>query len=259
LSGIRAARGAFTLMEMVIAMAAFMMLMVSIYGISQATINLTDDLSMTQERSLLRQNFIDFLRRSFRNLPGDAEVRLSVKQQGGSYVATLNVVNGGTSFTPGGALPPDTSAEMFAEERPGGYMRVSLRTLDDRQTRSMRSGQTVRYSRDQPIITLLDNVSRFEWRFYDTATKRWENNWKSGKRPLLAEMNLELDDGFQARVIFWVPPVLPGGVVGGAGVGTGLGPGGGAGAGDGTGAGAGDGTGDVGNPGTGGGPVPEKP
>lgn len=203
------ARRGFTLLEMVIAMAAFMLLMTAIYGVSQATINLSDDLSIVQERSLLRQNFIDFIRRSFRNLPGGAEVRLTVKQRGNSYVPTINVVNGGTSFTPGGALPPDYSAEIYADERPGGYLRVSLRTLDDRQTKSVRSGQSVRYNNNQPVIAILDNVSRFEWRFYDTATKRWENNWKDGRRPLLAEMTLVLDDGFETRSVFWVPPVLP--------------------------------------------------
>ena len=206
----------FTLFEMVVALGAFVLLIGGIFAIAQGSMELSNDLVAVQERSLVRQNFIDFVRRSFRTLPGGAEVRLVVQQRGSTYVPTLNIINGGSSFTPGAALPPDTSVDLFAEERPGGYLRVSLRMLDERQTNSFRSGQNVRFSRDQPTIPLLDNVSRFEWRFYDAASNRWENNWKSASRPVLAEMNLRLDDGFESRSVFWLPPVVPNALVGAA-------------------------------------------
>jgi hypothetical protein len=143
-------------------------------------------------------------------------MRLAVRSRGGIYVPTITVVNGGSSFTPGTALPPDTSMEIFTDERPGGYLRVGLRVLDVRQTAAVRSGQTVRYSRNEAVVPLMDNVSRFEWRFYDPATNRWENNWKDARRPLLAEMHLQLDDGFETRSVFWIPPVVPNGLAGAA-------------------------------------------
>jgi hypothetical protein len=94
--------------------------------------------------------------------------------------------------------------------------------LDQKQTQALRSNQTVRYSRDQITLPLLDNVSRFEWKFYDPTTNRWENNWKQGRRPLMAEMNLRLDDGFETRAVFWIPPIMPNpNGVGGVGVGVG--------------------------------------
>lgn len=204
-----ARRSGFTLLEMIVALSAFLLLIGGIFSISQGAMELSNDLAAAQDRSLIRQNFIEFLRRSFRTLPGEAELRLSVKQSGGSYVPTLNFVNGGNSFTPGSALPPDTSMEVYAEERPGGYLRVMLRVLDQRQTQALRSNQSVRYTRDQITIPLLDNVSRFEWKFYDASTNRWENNWKQLRRPIMAEMHLQLDDGFECRSVFWVPPVMP--------------------------------------------------
>lgn len=132
-----------------------------------------------------------------------------MKQSGSSYVPTLNIANGGSSFTPGRSLAPDTSMDVYAEERPGGYLRVMLRVLDQKQTQAIRSNQTVRYSKDQITLPLLDNVSRFEWKFFDASTNRWENNWKQARRPILAEMNLQLDDGFESRSIFWLPPIVP--------------------------------------------------
>lgn len=205
--GRRPAHG-FTLLEMMVALAAFVLLMGGIFAIANSTMELGNDLAVAQDRSRIRLNFIEFLRRSFRTLPGDAELRLVVQARGGTYLPTVNVVNGGTSFTPGGALPPETSVELFAEERPGGYLRVGIRLLDSSQTNALRTGQQVRYARNQEVLPLLDNVSRFEWRFYDGASNRWENNWKDPRRPLLAEMSLRLDDGFETRAVFWIPPVI---------------------------------------------------
>ena len=99
--------------------------------------------------------------------------------------------------------------DVYAEERPGGYLRVMLRALDQKQTQAVRSNQAVRPSKDQITLPLLDNVSRFEWRFYDSATNRWESNWKQTRRPILAEMNLKHDDGYKSRSVFWLPPVVP--------------------------------------------------
>lgn len=212
----RPSASGFTLLEIVVALGAFVILLGGIFAIANGTMELGNDLAAVQDRSLIRQNFISFLRRSFRSLPGEAEVRLSVQARGSNYVPSLNFVNGGSSFTPGSALPPDTSVDLFAEERPGGYLRVALRVLDDRQTNALRSNQTVRYSRDQEVIPLLDNVSQFEWKFYDAASNRWENNWKQPRRPLLAEMTLRLDDGFETRAVFWIPPVVPNPVSGAA-------------------------------------------
>jgi prepilin-type N-terminal cleavage/methylation domain-containing protein len=199
----------FTLLEMLVALSAFVFLMGGIFAIAQGTLELSNDIGLAQEKSQIRQNFIEFIRRSFRSLPGEAEVRLSVRAKGGTYVPTLNFVNGGSSFTPGTSLPPDTSIDLYAEERPGGYLRVMVRVLDEKQTQALRSNQNVRYTRDQITMPLLDNVSRFEWRFFDASTNRWENNWKQGRRPLMAEMNLQLDDGFETRAVFWLPPIIP--------------------------------------------------
>ena len=216
----RTGSSGFTLLEMIVALSMFVLLIGGVYSIAQSTLELADSISLAQDRSMVRQNFIEFMRRSFRTLPGEAEVRLAVKQKGSTYVPTLNIVNGGTSFTPGLSLAPDTSMDVYAEERPGGYLRVMLRVLDKKQTQAVRSNQSVRYTRDQITLPLLDNVSRFEWKFYDSATNRWENNWKQARRPILAEMNLQLDDGFQSRSVFWIPPIIPNAIqgVGGPGM-----------------------------------------
>jgi prepilin-type N-terminal cleavage/methylation domain-containing protein len=199
---------AFTLMEMVIAMGVLALLLAGIFSIAKSTMELSSDLAANQDRAMMKQNFVDFLRRSFRGLPGGAEIRLENRTVGGTYIPSLTVVNGGSSFSPGEALPPDTAIELTAESRPGGYLRVLLRVLDDQQTLALRSGQPVRTSKNQATLPLMDEVSQFEWKLYDPATLRWENLWKDARRPLLAEMKVQLNDGQALRAVFWIPPVV---------------------------------------------------
>ncbi|MCP5558653.1 MAG: prepilin-type N-terminal cleavage/methylation domain-containing protein [Verrucomicrobiaceae bacterium] len=199
----------FTLMEMMIALAIMALLFAGVFGAANGTLDLSNDIVSTQGQAVMRQNFLEFLRRSFRNLPPEAEMRLIVQSSGGSYMPTLNFVNAGTSFSPAGPLPPDSSIDVFAEQRPGGLLRISLRLLDPQQTQSLRSGQPVRYANDQPIFPLVENVRQFEWRVFDGQSSRWENNWRDARRPLLAEMKLKLGDGEETRAVFWIPPLLP--------------------------------------------------
>lgn len=199
---------AFTLLEMVIAMGVLAMLLAGIFSLAKSTMELSGDLAAGQERAMMKQNFIDFLRRSFRGLPGGAEIRLDNRSIGGTYIPSLTVVNGGASFSPSEALPPDTAIELTAEQRPGGYLRVLLRVLDDQQTQALRTGQKVRPSQKEATLPLMDQVSRFEWKLYDGYTGRWENLWKDPRRPLMAELNVQLDDGQPLRAVFWIPPVV---------------------------------------------------
>lgn len=199
----------FTLMEMVIAMGVLALLLAGIFGVAKSTMELSSDLAANQERAMMRQNLIDYLRRSFRGLPGGAEIRLANRSVGGTYIPSLTIVNGGNSFSPGEALPPETGLELTAEQRPGGYLRVLLRVLDDQQTLALRSGQNVRPSKKDASLALMDRVSKFEWKFYDPQTQRWENLWKDARRPLMAEMLVQLDDGQAMRAVFWIPPVVP--------------------------------------------------
>jgi hypothetical protein len=196
-------------MEMVIAMGVLGLLMAGIFGVAKSTMELSSDLASSQERAMLRQNLIDYLRRSFRSLPGNAEIRLQNRSVSGTYIPSLTIVNGGNSFSPGDALPPETGLELTAEQRPGGYLRVLLRFLDDQQTLALRSGQNMRASKNDSPLTLMDQVSQFEWKFYDPNTQRWENTWKDPRRPLMAEMVVQLDDGKSMRAVFWIPPVVP--------------------------------------------------
>lgn len=98
--------------------------------------------------------------------------------------------------------------EVYAQERPGGYLRAGLRALDAEQTAAARQNREVKAA-PSAELPLLDNVARFEWRFFNGRTNQWENVWKGQVqgRPLFAELSLQLDDGEESRSVFWIPPV----------------------------------------------------
>lgn len=207
----------FTLLEIIIALSIFVMIMAGVFAIAKGSMELSETMTLTQERSMTRQNFLEFLRHSFRRLPGDSEIRLTVQNVRGTYVPVLQVFNGGDAFSPGPALPPEASVELFAQDKPGGYFRVGLRLLDDKQTNAMRSnaGKRPPVGKDDIVMPLIDNVARLEWKFQDSQNGKWENTWKGQSRPLFAELTFALDDGVVTRSVFWIPPIMrrpPGGV-----------------------------------------------
>jgi prepilin-type N-terminal cleavage/methylation domain-containing protein len=208
-------RRAFTLIEMVVALSIFVLLIGGIFAIANGTLELSSDLTYAQERALMRQNLIDFLRKSFRTLPGDASIELKVQSVGSTYMPSLAIYSGGTSFSPGPAISPEASIEVYTEERPGGYLRVGLRGLDADQTLAARQGKSVKSTDKTAELPLLDNVSRFEWRFYEPRSNQWMNYWKEQQgRPLFAELSLALDDAQEVRAVFWIPPVVRGAQMG---------------------------------------------
>ena len=201
----------FTLLEIVIALSVFLIVMAGVFAIAKGAMELSADLTSTQERAMTRQNFIEFLRASFRRLPGEAEITLTQENQRGTYVPTLNIYNGGDAFSTGPSLPPESSVELFAQQMPGDYLRVGLRVLDDQQTQQQRSGRGFRRSgpaAGDAILPLIDKVAKFEWKFYNPATQRWEETWKPPARPLFAELSFMLDDAIPSRMVFWIPPVM---------------------------------------------------
>lgn len=218
-SSFRRSAAGFTLLEIIIALSIFVMIMAGVFAIAKGSMELSETMTLTQERSMTRQNFVEFLRQSFRRLPGDAEIRLTVQSVRGAYVPVVQVFNGGDAFSPGPALPPEASVELFAQDKPGGYFRVALRLLDDKQTNSMRSGAGKRppVGKDDIVMPLIDNVARFEWKFQDSQNGKWENTWKGQARPLFAELTFALDDGVVTRSVFWIPPIMrrPAGAAGG--------------------------------------------
>lgn len=203
-------RAGFSLLEIMMALAVFVIIATGVFAIAQGTMELSADMTSAQERAMIRQNFIEFLRSSFRRIPAEAEVTLEVNAEGGAYVPTITIFNGGDALSPGSAISPEGSVELFARPIPGGFLRIGLRMLDAEQTNARRLNGFRRASRSgqELVLPLIERASRFEWKFLDGSTGRWENAWKGPGRPVMAECLFALDDGVETRSVFWIPPLI---------------------------------------------------
>jgi type II secretory pathway pseudopilin PulG len=201
----------FTLLEIVIALSVFVLIIGGVFGIAHGTLELSNDITLTQERSLIRQNFIEFLRTSFRRLPAEAELVLGRPSSGGTGAVSITIFNGGDAFSPGPAIPPEGSVELYSKEMPGGDFTVGLRMLDGDQTQALRTntGRSLRRaSGKETILPLVEDVQRFNWEFYDASRAEWVGKWEGAARPMFARVELALDDGIPTVYVFWIPPIL---------------------------------------------------
>jgi prepilin-type N-terminal cleavage/methylation domain-containing protein len=199
----------FTLLEILIALSVFVLIIGGVFAIARSTLELTNDITLVQEQSNVRQNFIEFLRSSFRRLPAEAEIYLGKTKSGNG--SAITVYNGVDAFSPGPAVPPEGSIELFSKETPGGDFTVGLRILDGDQTNAARTntGRTLsKASGKETVLPLIENIRRFNWEFFDANQNNWVKEWKNQARPMFARVELALEDGVPSTYTFWIPPIL---------------------------------------------------
>jgi type II secretory pathway pseudopilin PulG len=204
-----ASRSAYTLLEIIIALSVFVLIIAGVFAIASGTLQLSEDIEIATDRALLRQNFIEYLRASFRKLPADAE--LALKKGTGRSPASITIYNGGDAFSPGPAIPPDGSVELFAKEVPGGDFTIGLRMLDGDQTNSLRTntGRSLRRANGaEVVLPLVEKVRRFEWEFYDYTRNEWVSKWEGVQRPNFARVELAIEADTPSMYVFWIPPIL---------------------------------------------------
>jgi hypothetical protein len=249
----RRARG-FTLLEIILAMFVLVMLVTAIFSIVGGTTQLADEMELAHERDARVHSFAQFCERTLRNLPGNAQVRMRVKQIGGRYLGELALKN---APSPIGASGANGMTILRTEQAPDGYLRVVLEMLTEEESNAMELGKG---DAVKQRLVLLENVANCEWKFYNPLSLEWESQWnenlsfgpmgamglsppaappQSGaapnapppltqvgagalglfpgaRRPGLVELKFSIGVDAPRRFVFWVPPATQPGGAGGA-------------------------------------------
>ena len=234
---------AFTLLEVLLAMGVLMLLVAGIFAIVDGTVQLTDEMTQTQNAEARVHGLHRMFERLFLNLPGDARVRFRSKQSSSRYLGQLAMSRAphvfGLERVVGGGL-----TVLETQETRGGYLRLVMRWFTDEQAANWERGADDGKS---AALVLLDDISTMEWRFYNPESQEWEPLWNEHlsfagssnefpglnittsptappgqqpqvppqvigggeKRPSLVELNIAIGAGKPERHLFWVPPVLP--------------------------------------------------
>ncbi len=224
---------AFTLIEVVIAMALIALLVGGVYSVARGAFRISNEVVRSQQHSMLIQSFIELCRRNFESMPGNAQVELVSEGGGNQFLTQLILTDYPLAFTWSGVAAGSKEVIMLTEPESRGSLRVKVQYLNEEESAERRAALD---PGDLGVaLELLSGVRVLQWRFYDVRTEEWETEWvDANRRPSLVELNLEFYDGSDpVRSVFWIPTVAnPQQVVQGAQAGAAQGnPGAGAGAG----------------------------
>lgn len=200
-------RKGYLLIEMLLAMGIAASIMTLIFAIATGSMSLAQtvvDEGRTQTR---RQAFLEFLGRSFEQLPGNAVIELETRETSQRFLPRLVIQNAPASFAFDG-LPISAQAIVLTTVPvPGGGVNVVLEYYDEPL---LDDEEQVADQRQEPAgsIILYRDIWRFELRVLDSRTMELISDWDiAGRLPLQVELNAVFDpQGEEVIHYFWIPP-----------------------------------------------------
>lgn len=205
MSRLRKITAAFTLFEMMVVLAIFVLLAGGIYAIvdvsMRATAALTDDSLQGQRLDA----FVSLLRRTFHNLPATARLAGGVRVQDGDGSAEIILRDAPGIFAWGLVAPSGGAAVISARPRLGGGRDIGLLLVPGNPTEMEWKSALEK----GPWLKLLPDLRSVSWRFYSASLQDWVEEWTAeAERPSMVELTLEILGETAPRVFtFWLPPV----------------------------------------------------
>ena len=175
---------AFTLIEIVLALAITAMVIGAVFAIAKTATSMTHEISSSQERITLAQSFTDLLRRTFEQTPGNAKIELKILEQRGGGAALSDVVfqDYPLAFAWAGIESGAKTVvfRTFVDRRGSIGAKILYLTeeqADDYNRNSLRENETV------SSLMLVEGMQFCQWYFWDDRTEEWVDSWDSIKYP----------------------------------------------------------------------------
>lgn len=207
----RSSRG-FTLIEIVLALGLMAALITLCARMASANLQLAQGISHNQAESTVREGFFEMMNQQFRQLPGNARVRLETTQGAQPYLYTLTMQNVPLAFTWGGVEKVAKAIQIAGVKRRDGYLNVVMRYYENEIIDENAAKLGVNAEEPFAEIILLEDLRFFEWRALDGRSMEWQLDWDvQGRAPLQLELVMAQGAyGDEMKQIFWlVPKVNP--------------------------------------------------
>lgn len=205
----RASTRGFSLFEVILAAAIFVLLAGGVYFAVSTSVLAASELGREQMDARKLGAFTDFLRRGFQNLPVQAglSVRATEKQAGSGV--QLIIARAAGAFA-AGAMTAQGAGVVLATE-PDGRGASSFRFA--RFPGRLNDGERERYLETASWLPLLDSVESLRWRFFDRRSKRFLETWDNqAERPELIELTIATAGTPAQTLLFRLPRLgAPGG------------------------------------------------
>lgn len=196
--------GGFTLFEIMLAVAIFILLAGGIYATVNAAVRATATLTEENVQAQRLNAFVSLLRGTFHNLPATAQFSGGVRSEGGDGFAEIVLRDAPGVFAWGMGGPSAGLAVLSARPRLGGGRDIGLLLLPGNLEE-----MELRLALEQGAwLRLLPDLRSVQWRFFDEQQQEWVEEWSGGRRPTLVELNLQLlGEEIPRKFVFWVPPL----------------------------------------------------
>lgn len=200
----RCGKAGFTLVEMIITMAIFILLSASVFGIVTGVLQTTSALQDNQTRKDQAVALTAFLQRKLGRLA--APDKLTSYQRGtGDGLVQNGIVFGND----------DVVTVLDAKVQNNGYYTFRLAVLHGTTgNEDLLSKMTILVTQDDPSLawtTLMRDVQHIDWQFQDLNQPQWLDIWQnSAVRPVLVELSFQQAGDLQkVTTDFWIPRIDP--------------------------------------------------
>lgn len=197
--------GAFTLFEMMVVMAIFVLLAGGIYATVNAAMRA---MAIVTEENLQTQRldaFVSLLRGTFRNLPAAAQFAGGVRVEDGEGMPEIVLRDAPGVFAWGAGGSSSGTVVLSARPRLGGGRELGVALLPG----SLGDVERREALENTRWLRLVPDLREVQWRFYNEAQQDWVEEWPEGtERPPLVELSMQLlGEDAPRKFVFWLPPV----------------------------------------------------
>ena len=196
--------GAFTLVEIVLALVILALLAGALYSVVDAAMEGAAELQVRQDRSREIGAFLSLCRNTFSGMPGTATFQARVVQDGQRYSTEMVFRNAPGFLGWGGAGNSYRSTILGVRGLVGGLAGVGILQDSEANITAYLDDST---APTRPWLMLISDLRDVQWRFFDKSTSSWVKIWNNPTaRPAYAELTLSDADGAHTY-IFRIPPL----------------------------------------------------
>lgn len=195
---------AFTLLEMMLSVAVFVLLVTSAFSLVGATTELMTEVSEVQNDAAGRMRFVETCRVAFESLANESDLEfLYFDRGGGRFDTYLCLVDAPEAFDFGLNLRDEIRRVVLAAEiQPGGFIRTGVYYMTDLDFEEAQKNDFAR--NPAAYVELIPRMRQLSWRFYDPASREWRQTLDGNITTSLVELTFQIDTSKPPlRSVFW--------------------------------------------------------
>ncbi len=195
----------FTLIEVLVSVAIFIMLAGGIFSAVQVAVTASSEVSTAQLATARTDAFQRFVRVLFLNLPPDASLDLRIRQEAGRGDVVEMLLWPAPEIADFGG-PGQRSDGLALAARPDGdgAFTISVANFDSSEDDARRDARLA----ESDWLPILPEVRTLRWRFGQANGTPLVETWKPEQgRPSMIDLELTRLDGSVLPLQFWLPPI----------------------------------------------------